>query len=143
MEQKNSNKKKKDNKVYQVNTRLTEFEFQKLSALSKQAGVNNSTFVRRLISDGKVEIRLDGDKVIQKVSEIQNDFNKCHHMILERISQDEQEINSLKALKGLKLQDPPFRIRVENVACDLLNIKKDEIGLKMKTDEELSDCVNF
>lgn len=143
MKRKKTNDEKKNNKIHQVNTRLTDAEFQKLSSMSKESGVSNSVIIRRFINDGKVEIRHDGDKVMQKVSQIQNEFNKSHHIILQRINVNEQDINSLKELNGLELKDPPYRIRLEEAACNLARIKDDEIELKMEADKELTDNVYF
>ena len=143
MGKQNRKNQKKDNKIHQVNSRLTESEYQKLSSMSKKAKVSNSALIRRFINHKKVEIRYDGEKVIEEVCKIQSDINRCHHMILERIDKNEQEISSLKALGGMKLVKPPFRIDIENVACDLAAIKKDTIDLKMKADKELVDHVNF
>lgn len=143
MERKKSNDEKKNNKVHQANARLTDAEYKKLSSMSRESGVSNSAVIRRLINDGKVEIRYDGDKVMQKVTQIQNDFNQSHHIIMQRINVNEQEISSLKSLNGLELKDPPFRIRLEEAACALARIKEDETKLKMEVDKEMTDSVYF
>ena len=141
--EKENGKQEKNNKSHQVNTRLTEEEYQMLSSKSKEAGLKNSDYVRRAISDSKVEVRWDGPKVLNRMYEVQENVNKAHHMLMERMRVDEQRIESLENLKDVKLVDPPFRIRLEDVACDLAEIKKDTVEVKMKADKELTDCDDF
>ena len=141
--EKENGKQEKNNKSHQVNTRLTEEEYQMLSSKSKEAGLKNSDYVRRVISDSKVEVRWDGPKVLHRMYEVQDNANKAYNMIMERIRVDEQRIDSLEELKDVKLIEPPFRIKLEDVACDLAEIKKDTVEVKMKVDKELTDCVDF
>ena len=127
---KESNSQKKDNKSHQVNTRLTEEEYQMLSRKSKEAGLKNSEYVRRVINESKVEVRFDSKKVIHEMHRVQNNINKAHHMIMERLKVDEQKIKSLENIQKVNRITPPFRIKVEDIACDLADIKK--ILLKLK-----------
>ena len=134
---------KRDNKTHQVNTRFTEAEYQLLLSKTEKAGVKISDFMRKAATDAKVEVRYDAPIVLKRMYEVQNNVNERHHMIMERIRVDEQRIDSLENLSGVNLVEAPFRIKREDVACDLAEIKRDTVELKMEADRELTDCVYF
>ena len=142
MKKKTSNK-KTNNRVHQVNTRLTEEEYQKLSAMSEQSGVTNSKIMRNLLDKGRVEVRYDSQSVRKALYEVQENVNKAQHMIMQKIELLEQKQEHLESLKELKTVNPPFRIEVDRVGCEIKETKMNAVERKMNFDKAVTDCVDF
>lgn len=140
-----SKKINRNNKNHQMNIRLTEMQYKKVSDMSEKSGIRPCDIVRNLIEDGEVNVRYDAKKVIENLTKAQSSINQSVHSIMSRIALNEQKITSLERLQDLNLKqfEPPFRINLEDVACELKEIKKDMVEIKMKADKEMTDCVDF
>lgn len=143
---KSSKPTKKGNKSHLVGTRLNDEQYAEFMDKLHRCKIKQSTYLRELITKGKVDIRYDGQEVIQNMYEIQDNMNNYSHAIMDRLELMEHKAELLEAQVNIMPQElvpAPFRIDLERLGVDVSTLRNEYQQQKENYDKELTENVYF
>ncbi len=123
-----------------VNVKLSEIEFARLEGKVKETGLNKSDLLRRFInSNDNIVIRYDGDEVVQRVCQVEENLSLVVHECLERCDCLERKFEEARHIPCA----PPFRVVLPEVRTDLAQVRYDVLKAKAEADEEIKNHVRI
>ena len=136
----------KNSKTHLVSARLNDEQYAEFMDRLHRYKINQSTYIRELIEHGEVNIRYDGQRVVQTMYEIQDNMNNYSHAVMDRLELMEHKVELLETQANAipqGLVPAPFRIDLERLGVDVSTIRLDYQQQKENYDKELTEIVYF
>ena len=132
-------------RIHKLSVKLTDKELKLLEQKAEKAGINKSDLVRRFINTGgNVSVNYEGDKIVRKMTEIQEHMNSLVHKGLNRCNEIAGRIAVLDAKFEIGMIDRnELRLAAVESRHDLETIRNDINDYRESCDKELIENVHF